>query len=345
MYKPIFNPTTEVKVGFGLFTPFAVFAKWTDKSGWSEPRVVNIDDLPKVLSNANAIHYGGSVFEGMKAHEDSAGFMRVFRAEDHFLRLNLSAERMSLPTLPAKLFFYALEELIIKGGYEVDSENGQGLYIRPVIFNSTNSFGPYACNECYFIITTASLTTNPFADVKCIVETEMSRASMGGVATAKTSGNYAACALATKNAREKGYKHVLWTDGISHQYVEEFNGMNMFFVKNQEIRTPHLGRGTVLRGITRETILEVANYQVNECDVSIDDFISGINNGSITELFGTGTASTIVPFSAISYKGKEYNLPKYSKDSILYKLLDIINSIYAGSSHIEYTTYKFTESL
>ncbi|MDQ5954383.1 MAG: branched-chain amino acid aminotransferase, partial [Patescibacteria group bacterium] len=269
---------------------------------------------------------------------------RVFRALTHFDRFSQSLDRMALPALSQELFFKSLEMLLsgdAKKSLNVDFKGGQCLYLRPIICNATNKLGPVMSEEFHFALFTAPLLINPYGEVKLMIETEKSRAAKGGVATAKTAGNYAAGAKVVIDAQKKGYKHVAFTDASSHLYFEECGSTNLYFIWNGKIVTPSLDEGTILNGVTRRTILEVVapdlGLQVEERKVFVQEVRHAILDKDITEVFVSGTACTNTPVVGISYKGLEYDLPPYHNDSITFQIHRAMNAIYVGETHIGLT--------
>lgn len=259
----------------------------------------------------SALHYGQAIFEGMKAYKNENGEVSTFRAKDNFNRLNRSAIRMAMPEVPEDIFMGGLEKLL-----EIDKDwvpNGEfgSLYIRPFIIATDEAIGVRPSDTYKFIIITCPAGKYYAEPVKVLVESNYFRAVEGGVGYVKAAGNYGRSLYPTRLAQEKGYQQVIWTDSKTHQYVEESGTMNVMFVINKKIITPSLS-DTILAGITRDSVLTLARdwgYTVEERKVSIKEVVAGLEDGSLTEAFGTGTAATIAQISVIGYEGKDYRLP------------------------------------
>jgi branched-chain amino acid aminotransferase len=330
------TPTPSFKNGFGRISPLVAFSEWYEDSGsWTVPQVLEWDDYPKpnLLPALNPLHYGGAVFEGMRANLLPNGKLAVFALEEHCERLRKSLFRMDLPDLPPQIFLDAISELLMsENAYKVNFDRGEFLYIRPLVYIAEEAMSPDVLGLCHFAIITLPHDKNFFKPVKCWLETGMSRAAEGGVAMAKTAGNYSATRLAKRMAKEQSCQHVLWTDNHTHAQIEEFSTMNVFTVRDGILHTPGTERGTILHGITRKTVITKSPHYLNTAvkvgPISVEEMLKGIENGSITEVFGTGTASTVVPISSIMHESGEYSLPKYNEDSMSYRVFEMLNDFY-----------------
>ena len=277
---------------------------------WSDCRIVPFDNFS--LSPATSVlHYGQSIFEGLKAYSDSNGGVLVFRPEDNFLRMNESAARMCMPDIPEEIFMGGLLELLKTDRLWVPTDEGTSLYIRPYMF-ATDEFIGVRPSETYRFIIFTSPTAGYYSEpVKVKVEKYYSRAFPGGTGAAKAAGNYAASLYPAKLAQEAGYHQLIWTDGVSHKFIEESGTMNVMFVIGDTILTSKVGE-TVLNGVTRRSVLHLAQqwgYTVDERDVTVEEVIEAIKNGTLKEAFGTGTAATIAPISVINNDGEDYQIP------------------------------------
>lgn len=254
-----------------------------------------------------AWHYGQAIFEGMKASKGEDGTPFLFRPEMHAKRMNISARRMCMPEIPEDLFIEALHTLIALDKDWIPSQDGSALYVRPLMIATDEFIGVRASDTYKFII--MCLPVGPYYSkpVSLLVEEKYVRAAPGGVGEAKTAGNYAASLYPAQMARQKGYDQVMWMDAREFKYVQEVGTMNIFFVIDGIVVTPEAG-GTILRGITRDsiiTILKDKGYTVEERPVSIDEVLAAHANGSLTEVFGTGTAAIVANVSNIGYRGND----------------------------------------
>jgi branched-chain amino acid aminotransferase len=252
-----------------------------------------------------ALHYGQAIFEGIKAYKDAEGNPYIFRLQDNFLRFNLSAERMQMPAVPEELFVEGLKQLISLEKAWIPSFPHHSLYIRPFMFSSDEAIGVRPSENYKFLVILSP--TGPYFNtpIRIYVEEKYVRAVPGGVGFAKTAGNYAAAMHPTAEARKKGYDQVLWTDAFEHKYVQECGTMNVVFIIGDKAITPDLEAGTILAGVTRNsvlTLLQELGYTVEERSISIDEIIDAYKAGSLKEVFGTGTAATITSIRELRYK-------------------------------------------
>jgi branched-chain amino acid aminotransferase len=252
-----------------------------------------------------AIHYGQSIFEGIKAYKDREGHPFIFRPLDNFRRFNLSAERMNMPVVPEEIFIEGMRRLVELDKDWIPMKNDYSLYIRPFMFATDEVIGVKSSDSYKFMILLSP--TGPYysAPMRIYVEEKFTRAARGGVGFAKAAGNYGASMLATAEAKRQGFDQVLWTDAVEHKYVQEIGTMNVFFVIGEKVLTPDLESGTILEGVTRDSAIEVLRqegYTVEEGPVHIDDVIRAYEAGELKEVFGTGTAATISMIKELKYE-------------------------------------------
>lgn len=261
----------------------------------------------------SAIHYGQSIFEGMKAFKTDDGEVAMFRPLENFKRFNESARRMCMATVPEDVFMGGLEALLRADADWVPGTPGGSLYIRPYMFATDNYLGVAPSKTyrfCIFTCPVGAYYTNP---PKLKVETDYIRSAPGGVGFAKCAGNYAGSMYPTLLAQQQGYDQLIWTDAITHEYIEESGTMNIMFIIDGKLVTPALS-DSILRGITRDTIVAIARHwgvPIEERKVSIREVIDGIKSGRLTEAFGAGTAVGVSAYSLIGFEGKDYKLPDY----------------------------------
>lgn len=280
-----------------MFTADYIDGEWTN----CEIKPVS----PFILNPANmALHYGQSIFEGMKASMSKDGTPLLLRPELHARRMNKSAMRMCMPEIPEELFLEAIHKLVALDRAWVPPMRGSSLYIRPIMFATDQHIGVRASETYKFAIIT--LPVGPYYErsVSLITETTYVRAANGGVGEAKCAGNYAASLYPAKLAREKGYDQVLWLDAKEFKYVQEVGTMNIFFVIGDKVVTPAT-LGTILKGVTRMCIMEIFRDQgieVEERRISIDEVVDAYRNGMLKEVFGTGTAALVANVDKIAHK-------------------------------------------
>jgi branched-chain amino acid aminotransferase len=320
-------------IQFGSFYSDHMFVADYRDGSWTDCRIVPFDSF-KVSPAMSVLHYGQSVFEGLKAYAGSNGEVLVFRAIDNYLRINQSAARMCIPALPEEIFMGGLQELLKTDRAWVPTDEGTSLYIRPFIFATDEFIGVRPSDTYKFIIFTSPAGAYYSEPVKVKVEKYFSRAFPGGTGAAKAAGNYAASLYPAKLAQQEGYHQLMWTDGLTHQYIEESGTMNIMFVVGDKLITSKGGE-TVLDGITRKSVLQLARewgYKVEERNVSVAEIIKAIENGSLTEAFGTGTAATIAQIAVISNDGQDYILPAIEGEGRKFsnRVLKELNDIKTG---------------
>lgn len=318
-------------IPFGSFYSDHMFVADYRKGFWDDCRIVPYDDF-KVSPAMSVLHYGQSVFEGLKAYAGSNGEVRVFRPIDNYLRMNQSAARMCMPALPEEIFMGGLKELLKTDRAWVPTDEGTSLYIRPFMFATDEFIGVRPSATYRFIIFTSPAGDYYNEPVKVKVEKYYSRAFPGGTGAAKAAGNYAASLYPAKLAQQEGYHQLMWTDGLTHQYIEESGTMNIMFMVGDKLLTCKGGE-TVLDGITRKSVLQIARewgYTVEERNVRVDEIIEAIENGSLTEAFGTGTAATIAHIAVISNDGQDYVLPAVEDREFSNRVLKELNDIKTG---------------
>src|SRR5687768_85284 len=252
-----------------------------------------------------ALHYGQAIFEGIKAYRDREGNAYIFRPLDNYKRFNISAARMQMPLVPEDLFMEGMRQLIALDRNWIPSREDHSLYIRPFMFSTDEMIGVRPSESYKFMIILSP--TGPYYNtpMRIYVEEQYVRAVPGGVGYAKAAGNYGAAMYATAEAKKKGYDQVLWTDAYEHKYVQECGTMNVFFIIGNTAITPDLEAGTILAGVTRDsviTLLKEKGFNVEERPLSIEDVIDAHRAGLLYEVFGTGTAATISMIKELRYK-------------------------------------------
>jgi branched-chain amino acid aminotransferase len=310
-----------------LFTDHMLIADCVNGE-WQTPEILPFGDMafnPAISS----LHYGQSIFEGMKAFKNEKDEVLMFRPLENWKRFNISAERMCMPSVPEEIFIGGLEELLRIDSEWVPKGEDNSLYLRPFMFSSDEYLGVRPSLNYRFMIIMSPAGKYYAAAPKVKVETEFIRAAPGGVGYAKCAGNYAASLYPAKLAAQQGYTQLLWTDALEHKYFEESGTMNVMFVVNGKIITPAVS-STILKGITRDTLIQIAKslgIEVEERRVSVQEIIDGIKTGNVTEVFGVGTAVVVSPFAAIGFEGFDYELAEITENSVSSILKNKLNSI------------------
>jgi branched-chain amino acid aminotransferase len=318
-------------LGFGkIFSDHMLVCDYHN-GAWEKPQIVPFQNLS--LSPAtNFIHYGQSIFEGLKAFKCEDGKIRVFRPDANFNRMNLSAERLCMPQIPKEIFIDGLKELLLLEKDWIPTAEGSSMYIRPFMFSLDEEIRVRASDTYKFMIILSPSGKYYAAPVKVLVERQYVRAPKGGLGAAKTAANYAASLYPAKLAQQKGYDQLIWTDSTEHRYIEEAGTMNFMFVINDTLVTPVLN-DSILAGITRDSILTLARewgMKVEERKVSIEEVLQAAEKGLLQDAFGSGTAAVVSPIAVISDQGKEYVLPPVESRSFSLKIAEELKKIRMG---------------
>jgi len=279
-----------------------------------------------------SIHYGQSIFEGMKGYRSSKGDVLVFRPQENLKRFNKSAVRMCMPEVPEEIFLGGLKKLLEIDQAWVPDKEGCSLYIRPFMFATDEYVGVSPSTTYKFIIFNCPVGSYYSKPLKVRVETEYIRAAKGGVGFAKNAGNYGGSLFPTQKAMQAGYDQIIWTDAATHQYVEEAGTMNLMFMVGGSLVTAPTG-DTILDGVTRKSVIQIAKdwgIDVQERQLSVKELVNGILDGSVTEAFGAGTAAVIAPIQIIGFDGKDYQLPDKKESDFSSKVFNEINQIRLG---------------
>lgn len=298
-------PETSLEnIPFGrTFTDHMLMADY-EKGGWGNVMIMPYQPLSHEPSLA-AIHYGQSIFEGIKAYHTGLPEPVIFRPYDNFNRFNDSAKRMQMPSVPEEIFIEGMKELIKLDKDWIPPYEGHSLYIRPFMFATDAFIGVRPSSSYTFMIILSP--TGPYYSkpLRIAVEEKYTRTAPGGVGQTKNAGNYGASLKPTEDARQCGFDQVLWTDAFEHKWLQEVGTMNVFFVLKDKIITPSLEEGTILDGITRRSVITVLRdegFNVEERRISINELIHAYKNDILIEAFGTGTAATISPIRELAYK-------------------------------------------
>lgn len=302
--------------------------------GWHSAAVGPLSPI-ELSPAAKVLHYSLEIFEGHKAYRWPAGEVALFRPELNARRFITSARRLGMPEIAEELQLEATELLVRQLRDWVPPAPGT-LYVRPCMIGIEPALGVgTSSHHLYFIIAgpVGAYFGDGFADIAVMVEEEQVRAAPGGVGFAKTGGNYAAGIPAQRRAREAGYDQVLWLDAARHRYIEELNAMNVFVVQRGELVTPPAG-GTILSGITRRSLLELApdlGLEAAERLLSIDEVVEGIESGAVTEMMAVGTAAVVTPIGALGYRGRRIEIAPGSPRPVARALYDRLTGIQFGA--------------
>jgi branched-chain amino acid aminotransferase len=323
------------KLGFGkYFSDHMFIMDYAKDKGWYNPQIIPYQPITMDPA-AMILHYGQTVFEGLKAYRTKENRILLFRPEKNLERLNLSNDRLRIPAIDEKLVMGYLKQLISIDQDWVPSAEGTSLYIRPFIIATEPSLIVAPSTQYKFMIILSPVGSyypegiNP---VSINVENEFIRAVRGGTGTAKTGGNYSSGYKAQERASNKGHAQVLWLDGIEKKYVEEVGSMNVFFKFNGEVITPALS-GSILEGVTRMSVIELMKewgITVTERKIAMEELNLAYENGTLEEAFGTGTAAVISPIGELDWQEHKMIINNRQTGELSKRLYDTLTGIQTG---------------
>ncbi len=324
----------NAELGFGrYFSDHMFLMNYDEEQGWHNPRITAYDTLG--LDPANmTLHYGQTIFEGLKAFRWADGTVSLFRAQDHVKRFSRSAARLCMPAFDEDVVLEGIMRLVDVDRNWAPPQRGTALYLRPTLIADDNALGVRP-SKSYLMFVIASPVGNYYAGgsapTRILVEDRYSRAALGGLGDVKTAANYAASLLAAEQAKQLGFDQVLWLDAATHSYAEEVGTMNIFFVINGVLITPPLG-GTILDGMTRRSVLQLAHewgVPVMERPIAMTEVEAAHDNGTLNEVFGSGTAAVISQVGELSYRNRSLMIEE-RPDSLRRRFYDAITGVQYG---------------
>ncbi len=315
-------------IPFGkAFTDHMFVADYKD-GAWSDFRIEPFAHFSIHPANI-AWHYGQAIFEGMKATKSTEGIPMLFRPEMHGKRINKSAVRMCMPEFPEDIFGEALYELVKLEQNWIPKKEGSALYIRPYMVAMDEFIGVQVAKSYKFIIFCCPVGPYYSKSLKLKAETEYIRAAKGGTGFAKAAGNYGGSLYPTELAKNEGYDQILWLDAKEFKYAQEVGTMNIFFVIDNKVITPAIDDGTILEGITRDSLIKILiekGHHIEERPISIEEIMEAGHNGKLQEVFGAGTAAVVANVKEIGYQNDNIRLNP-DNYQIAPMLKDTINGI------------------
>ncbi len=338
---PKAKPEKGQKLGFGhIFTDHMFMMNYTEGKGWHDARIVPYGNL-SLDPSAMVFHYGQEMFEGLKAYRGEDDTIYLFRPDMNAKRANASNERLCIPEIPEDMFVEAVKAVVDIDRDWVPSDPGTSLYIRPFVI-ATDEFLGVAPSKTYLFIVILSPSgayyESGLAPVGIWIEDEYVRAVKGGMGFAKTGGNYAASLIAQVKAHDSGYSQVLWLDGVERKYIEEVGAMNIMFKIGGKVITPALN-GSILPGITRNSILHVCRswgYEVEERRISVEELVAAAKDGTLEEVWGTGTAAVVSPVGKLRYMDDVMTIGDGGIGELIQKLYDELTGIQWGKREDPY---------
>jgi branched-chain amino acid aminotransferase len=319
--------------GFGkVFTDHMVTIRWTEGQGWHDAQVKARE--PFQLDPAAAVlHYAQEIFEGLKAYRTRGNDVTLFRPQANAQRFLDSAERMAMPALPPELFLAAIETLVRTDADWIPTSEGASLYLRPFMIATEAFLGVRPAAEYVFCVIACPVGAYFKGGAKPVtvwVSDAYTRAAPGGTGAAKCGGNYASSLVAQAEAIRNGCDQVVFLDAAEHRYVEELGGMNVFFVfDDNTLVTPPLG-GTILPGVTRDSILTLAadaGLKVEERLYTFDEWQADAKSGRLKEAFACGTAAVLAAIGEIRHACGAFKIGDGSEGPITTKLRDQLTGI------------------
>ncbi|CAN5188296.1 branched-chain amino acid aminotransferase [soil metagenome] len=327
-----------VDPGFGkVFTDHMVVIRYSVEKGWHDATVgarrpIQLDPAASVL------HYAQEIFEGMKAYRLSDGSTALFRPEANARRFADSARRMAMPVLPEEDFIASVRALVEIDRDWIPASEGGALYLRPFMFASEVFLGVRPAHEYLYMVIASSVGAYFKGGAKAIsiwVSQDYTRAAPGGTGAAKCGGNYASSLIAQAQAIEKGCDQVAFLDAAERKWVEELGGMNLFFVFDDgSMVTPPLS-GTILPGITRDSILTLAREQgivVREEPYAFDQWRADAQSGRLVETFACGTAAVVTSVGTVRSEGGDFVIGGGGPGQITEKMRTTLTSIQRGTA-------------
>lgn len=285
---------------------------------WLTPEIIPFGDF-SMNPATSFIHYGQAIFEGVKAYRQSDGTVAIFRPDANWRRMNVSAQRMDMPPISEEIFLEGMRQLIKLDEAWVPNEDETSLYIRPFMMAMDAFIGVRTSMTYRFAIITSPAGPYYNKPVRIYVQNKYVRAVKGGIGFTKAAGNYGASMLPSNKVKKLGYDQILWTDAVEHKYVQEIGTMNVFFIVDGVALTPDLNNGTILAGVTRDsiiTLLKENNIPVEERRISIDELVLAHKEGRLQEAFGSGTAASMSFIADLTYQDNTLELPKIEQWTI-----------------------------
>ncbi|MEA1084425.1 branched-chain amino acid aminotransferase [Sphingomonas sp. M6A6_1c] len=325
-----------VDPGFGrVFTDHMAVIRYNEAEGWHDAAItarapITIDPSTAVL------HYAQEIFEGLKAYRLDDGGTALFRPDANARRFNNSARRLAMPELPEELFLASCRQLVATERDWFPQIDGGALYLRPFMFASEAFLGVKPSSDYLYMVIASSVGAYWKGGARAVsiwVSQNYTRAAPGGTGEAKCGGNYAASLLAQSEAIRQGCDQVVFLDAVERRWVEELGGMNVFFVFDDgSMVTPPL-TGTILPGITRDSIIRIARDQgiaVREELYGIDQWRADAASGRLTEAFACGTAAVVTPIGEVAGVDGRFTIGSGGTGQLTQRMLDALSAIQRG---------------
>ena len=316
-------------LGFNVIETKTMFIADFKDGKWNAGELVPYGDF-KISPAACILNYGQGIFEGMKALQTKKGEITLFRPKENAKRFNDSADRLLMPNYDGDKFIEAIKSVVLANKeYIPPYDSGGALYIRPLMIGSGPILGVKPALDYKLIIFTVPVGPyfpEGFKGIDLEISKEYTRAAPGGTGWAKTCCNYAGTMYPAKEAKGKGYSQIIYLDAVNKEYIEEVGAANFFAVINGKLITPR-AEGTILPGITRKSVLELASKKlgisVEERDISYKE----VFDNSCSEAFCSGTAAVITPIRSIALEDKSRIFSKGEPGENTRKLYELLTGI------------------
>jgi branched-chain amino acid aminotransferase len=315
-----------------LFSDHMLVMDFADGT-WLEPAIVPYGPISMLPCNVT-LHYGQSIFEGMKAVRGKDGRITLFRPELNARRFNESARRLCMPEIEESRFIELVKALVRLEKDWIPGTPDSSLYLRPFMFATDELLGVRPSESYKFMIMACPAGAYYAKPVSVKIEQQYTRAAEGGMGRAKTAGNYAASLLPTQLAHEQGFDQLIWTDSHQHEYLEESGTMNLVLIIDGVLITPSEDSDTILRSVVKRSVVELAKHwglPVEERRISVTELVAAIRQGRLTDAFGAGTAATIAPIASIGYQNELFELPAPETRSVSLRIKAYLDGIKAGT--------------
>lgn len=316
-----------------IFTDHMLSMDYRD-GAWQAPEIVPFGPLSLNPGNST-LHYGQSIFEGMKAIRAKDGRITLFRPELNARRFNESCVRLCMPEIDEQLFIDLVKAQVRFEQDWIPDSPDSSLYIRPFIFATDDFLGVRPSETYKFMVLTCPVGAYYAEPVSVKIEEHFTRAAEGGVGRAKTAGNYAASLYPTKLANNEGFHQLIWTDGKEHKYIEESGTMNLVLVIDGVILTPSEDSDTILRSVVKRSVVDLAKHwglPVEERRISVEEVVQAIREGRLSDAFGAGTAATIAPIAKIGFRGEVFDLPAVETREVSKRIKAYLDGIKSGDA-------------
>ncbi len=323
---------SDATANFGtVFTDHMFRMRYDTGHGWHDPEILPLAELP-LAPGTSVLHYAQAVFDGLKGFRGRDGVVRLFRPEAHAQRLRRSAERLAIPPIAEEWVIESFLRLVDIDREWVPAERGTALYLRPTIIAADTAVGLHPSHSyLYFLILcpVGAYYAEGAAPVSIVATEEFVRTAPGGLGDAKTPANYAASLLAGERAKEAGYTQVLWLDAVERRWIEEVGTMNIMARIGEEVVTPPLA-GTILAGVTRDSALRLMRswgLKVSERPIAIDALVAAAKEGTLSEVWGTGTAAVVSAVGEIGWRGERVRVNDGKAGALTRRLYDALTAI------------------